>query len=91
VGECDFIRKCKNAARRNFDEIRVAAVAVFPDHLHVGAELLVAAQAEVAGAAMCQVVHADPVAWAEGINIFADGFDRPCDFVPGSDRQIRDR
>ena len=58
---------------------------------HLEAELLIAAEAEVAGAAVGQVVHAHAVAWAEGIDIFADTFDRACDFVPRSDRQISDR
>jgi hypothetical protein len=63
---------------------------MFPDHLHIAAELLVALQAEIASAAMCEVVDANAVASLEGVDIFADGFDRAGDFVPGSDRQMRD-
>ena len=89
--ERDFIRKSEDISRRNFDELGVAAVAVFPNHLHLGAELFVAAPAEGTGAAVCQVVHANAVARPEGIDISAGGFDRACYFVPGSDRQMSDR
>jgi hypothetical protein len=91
VRERDSIRKSEDAARRNFDELGIATVAMFPDHLHVGTELLVAQQAEIARAAMCEVVHTHAVASLEGVDIFADGFDRASDFVPGCDRQMRDR
>ena len=37
---------------------------------------------------MCEVVDANAVAWLEGVDIFADGFDHASDFVPGSDRQM---
>ncbi len=81
--ERDFIRKSEEAARRHPDELRIAAVAVFPDHLHLGAELLVAAQAEGTGAAVCQVIHANAVARLEGIDIAADGSTVPATSCPG--------
>src|SRR3954468_22748165 len=86
VGERDFIRQGEQASRRDVDELGVTAVAVFADHLHCGAELLVPAPAQLAHPAMCEVMDADAVAEPKVIDVASDLFDDACYFVPRSYR-----
>src|SRR3954467_10649542 len=91
VGERDFIRQGEQASGGHLDELGVTAVAMFADHLHCGAELLVAAATELAHPAMCEVMDADAVAEPKRADIASDLFYDACDFMPRSYRQIRDR
>jgi hypothetical protein len=60
---------------------------MFADHLAIAAELFQAANAEFAGAAVCQIMYADAIARRDMLDIGADFFDPTCDFVSERYRQ----
>jgi hypothetical protein len=63
---------------------------MFADHLHLRAKLFLTMSAEIAGAAVREIMHANAVAWAQCVHIAADGFDRARDVMAGSNRQVSD-
>jgi hypothetical protein len=61
VLEWNLIREQKNISTGDFNELGVATVAMFSDHLPFDAELLVTAEAEVTATAADQIVDIDTI------------------------------
>jgi hypothetical protein len=85
--ERNLTGKSKYVSSRDFDKLRVTAVALLPNHLPFGAKLFVPAKAEITAAATYQIMHAHAVAWPDAIDIFTHDLYLTCHFVSESDRQ----
>ena len=59
--ERNLVREDENISTRDLDELGIAAVAMLSNHLPLGAELFVTADAEITAAAADQIVHIDAV------------------------------
>jgi hypothetical protein len=57
VLEWNPVRKEENISTRNLDELGIASVAMFSNHLPFAAELFLTAAAKVAATAADQIVH----------------------------------
>src|SRR5947209_4937588 len=79
--ERDFVGQAKEAASRNVDELCVATIAMFAEHLGSGAKLLIALMAPGAVATGDQIMDTDAVALFEWCYARAAFLDRPGDFV----------
>jgi hypothetical protein len=66
----------KRIRARNFDEFRIAAIAVFTDHLSVAAKLFYTARAKIAAPAMNQIVYTDSIGRCHVRDICAHSFQR---------------
>jgi hypothetical protein len=60
---------------------------MFADHFYGRAKLFQAANAELTGSAVCQIMYADAIAARDMLDIGADFLDPTCDFVPERYRQ----
>ena len=58
----NFIGENKDTATRHFNELGVTAVTIFADHLHLGAELFIAAKAEIASTTANEIVDTNAIA-----------------------------
>src|ERR1051326_385010 len=86
--EGNFIRKSERVFSRNFEELRVSAIAMSPHHLHARAELFEATDASFAMTTMDEVMKTDAVAGREVVDLCSDFFHAPRDFVAESQRKI---
>jgi hypothetical protein len=64
---------------------------MFSDHLHFGAELFVATNAEIADATANEIVDTDVITRRNVSHLLTNSFDPTGDLVPKSDRQRIDR
>ena len=85
--EGNFLRKREQAARRDDDELGVAAITMFANHRAGGAELLAPLPAIGTFAAGHQVVDADPIALLEAGDLRADMFNAAGDLMSERQRQ----
>ena len=81
IGEREYI------SAGNLDELRIATVEMFADHLSAAAKLFQPANAELTASAVCQIMYADSIAACDMLDIGAGFLDPTCDFVPKRYRQ----
>jgi len=81
LDERDFLRQHEEAARRDAREFGVAAVAMFPDHAAGFAELLMPCEATGAMAASVHVMHANPRAFGNMLDVGPDFLRHAGDFM----------
>src|SRR5262249_49116144 len=86
--EKDLIRKRERVSAGDLDELRISSVAMFSDHLYRTAKLFQTPNAELTGAAVGQIVHADTIARPDMFDIGTDFFDPTGDFVSERYRQM---
>src|SRR5687768_12066523 len=80
--EWDFVRETEHAALGHDDEFRVAAVAVFTDHLRGRTKLFGALDAEGALPAGDEVMHTNAIAGRKAANFGADLLNNACNLMP---------
>jgi hypothetical protein len=88
--EWNFVRELKHAALRHDDEFRVAAIAMFSNHLRRRTKLFGAGLAKDASPAGDEVMHANAIAGGKALCCGADLFHHACNLMPEREWQRPD-
>src|SRR5205814_6379906 len=85
--EWNLVGKRKGICAGNFDELRVTAVAILPDHLHIAAKLFLAAFTKITASASDEIVNTNAISRRQVRDLRANFFHGAGDLVPKCQRQ----
>src|SRR5438270_2497951 len=85
--EWNLIGKRKCIRSGNFNELRVTAVAILPDHLHIAEKLFLAAFTKITASASDEIVNTNAISRRQVRDLRANFFHGAGDLVPKCQRQ----